>query len=141
MLSSAAPGVCTGPGAYTPRTPESSHKKHRTPEVNNPNAAAAIAALQAKLKAARRAATSEAHLVDEVIRATLKFGSVQVTRLLLLGRVGSPDSCLVPKLTVHWVHKVIRALLQIGNVQTTWVCLVASPFVYVCCNLAEGPSG
>lgn len=46
--------------------------------MNSHNAAAAIVALQAKLKAARRAASGETHLVDQVIRATLKFGSVQV---------------------------------------------------------------
>ena len=70
--------VLAGPGAYTPKTPESSHKKHRTPDLNNPSAAGAIAALQAKLRSTRRAATGEAHLVDEVLRATLKFGTVQV---------------------------------------------------------------
>lgn len=68
---------CAGPGAYTPQNPESSHKKHRTPDVLNPSAVGAIAALQAKLRSTRRAATGEAHLVDEVLRATLKFGAVQ----------------------------------------------------------------
>ena len=77
-MSITACKVAAGPGAYTPKTPESSHKKHRTPDLNNPSAAGAIAALQAKLRSTRRAATDEAHLVDEVLRATLKFGTVQV---------------------------------------------------------------
>lgn len=71
-----------GPGAYTPKTPESSHKKHRTPDVLNPSAAGAIAALQAKLRSTRRAATGEAHQVDEVLRATLKFGAVQASHIV-----------------------------------------------------------
>lgn len=77
-MSITACQVAAGPGAYTPKTPESSHKKHRAPDLNNPSAAGAITALQAKLRSTRRAATGEAHLVDEVLRATLKFGTVQV---------------------------------------------------------------
>ena len=72
--------VCSpaGPGAYTPQEPQSPHKKHRDPDVCKPAATTAIAALQAKLRSSRRAAGIEASAVEEIVKATLKHGSVQV---------------------------------------------------------------
>ena len=72
--------ACSGPGAYTPQEPQSPSKKHRAPEVSNPSATTAIAALQAKLRSSRRAACIEASAVEEVVRATLKHGTVEVRR-------------------------------------------------------------
>jgi hypothetical protein len=70
--------ACSGPGAYTPQEPQSPSKKHRAPEVSNPSATRSIAALQAKLRSSRRAACIEASAVEEVVRATLKHGTVEV---------------------------------------------------------------
>ncbi len=70
--------ACSGPGAYTPQEPQSPSKNHRAPEVSNPSATSAIAALQAKLRSSRRAACIEASAVEEVVRASLKHGTVEV---------------------------------------------------------------
>ncbi len=79
--------ACSGPGAYTPQEPQSPSKKHRAPEVvSNPSATSAIAALQAKLRSSRRAACIEASAVEEVVRATLKHGTVEVR----------PDTAIMP---------------------------------------------
>ena len=71
-------GLVAGPGAYTPQQPQASHKKHRVPEIVNPTAVSAIAALQAKLRSSRHAAFLEASAVEEVVKATLKHGTVEV---------------------------------------------------------------
>ncbi|KAA6422522.1 MAG: hypothetical protein FRX49_07383 [Trebouxia sp. A1-2] len=76
LLSSS---IAPGPGAYTPQEPQSPSKKHRPPEVSNPSATTAIAALQAKLRSSRRAACIEASAVEEVVRASLKHGTVEVS--------------------------------------------------------------
>ena len=70
--------ACSGPGAYTPQEPQNPSKKHRAPEVSNPTATTAIAALQAKLRSSRRAACIEASAVEEVVRPSLKHGTVEV---------------------------------------------------------------
>ena len=72
-----------GPGAYTPQQPQASHKKHRVPEIVNPTAATAIAALQAKLRSSRHAAYIEASAVEAVVKATLKHGTVEVSETWL----------------------------------------------------------
>ncbi|KAL3162146.1 hypothetical protein ABBQ32_009855 [Trebouxia sp. C0010 RCD-2024] len=83
-------GYGAGPGAYTPQQPQAPHKKHRVPDIINLTAATAIAALQAKLRSSRHAAHLEASAVEEVVKATLKHGTVEVTSGSKGLRGGSP---------------------------------------------------
>ena len=78
--SLATSSVAIGPGAYTPKEPQSPAKRHRPPESSaNPNTMAAIAALHARLRSSRRAAGVEATAVEEVVRAAIKHGDVEVS--------------------------------------------------------------
>ena len=96
-------GSVAGPGAYTPQQPQAPHKKHRVPEIVNPTAATAIAALQAKLRSSRHAAYLEASAVEEVVKATLKHGTVEVSETCWL-------CCAVPCRALQCCAVLCRAV-------------------------------
>lgn len=54
--------------------------------MTNPSTGSAIAALHARLRSSRRAAGLEAHAVEEVLRATLKHGTVEVSHICTFRR-------------------------------------------------------
>ena len=103
----------SGPGAYTPQEPQSPSKKHRAPEVSNPSATTAIAALQAKLRSSRRAACIEASAVEEVVRATLKHGTVEVrpnTHIMPLSDMYCSLSICICAY-IQYIHKYIMYII------------------------------
>ena len=105
----------SGPGAYTPQEPQSPSKKHRAPEVSNPSATTAIAALQAKLRSSRRAACIEASAVEEVVRATLKHGTVEVrpnTHIMPLSDMYCSLSICICAY-IQYIHKYIMYIIVI----------------------------
>lgn len=120
--------ACSGPGAYTPQEPQSPSKKHRPPEVSNPSATTAIAALQAKLRSSRRAACIEASAVEEVVRASLKHGTVEVrpnTAIMPISHIMLPEVCICLFCTcnyVHYHHETVYVYTYVQGFLTLNVC-------------------
>ncbi len=113
--------ACSGPGAYTPKEPQSPSKKHRAPEVSNPSATTAIAALQAKLRSSRRAACIEASAVEEVVRASLKHGTVEVR----------PNTAIMPIYHVLFVYMYICLFCTCKSV----LCYHGTICFHLCFNI------
>ena len=81
----------------------------------------AIAALQAKLRSSRRAACIEASAVEEVVRASLKHGTVEVR----------PNTAPMPIYDIMFVYMYMCLLCTCKSV----LCYHGNIHFYLCFNI------